>query len=382
VIALSRRWLAEIDETYVVSLVRMLLGVLLFLHAAREASELAEGIFFGDIFHIPVISESLVPSKTVFTGLVAAQLILAVVVVTGRAARWALLGSAAIGLYLLLCDRLGYHNNRYALFLFALLLAFAPCEDAFVLGRRTVGARVGPLWATRLAQVQIALIYLGSGGSKLFDPDWRGGLVIGDRLLKSTQIAIDKGVPEELMHWLADPAVASLLSKLAIASELSLAVALFVPRTRVLALWWGTMFHFTIEVTSKVELFGWLTVTIYALFATPKTRERQFLYDPNRALGRAMFRAVRWFDWLARFESHADAPRCEGHPFAVVDRDGTAAVGFRGVALLARVTPVLFPASVPLWVAAHLFTRPDTGQRTVVAESLPAGRSGSEDLPK
>ena len=133
------------------------------------------------------------------------QLGLALLVTLGRYARPSLLVSAALGIYLLTCDRISYHNNRYALFLFSFLIAFTPCDRAFV-GRPFVrksgtqpplgrGARTGPLWAARLAQVQLAIIYLSSGGSKLLDPDWRGGDVIGDRLRRSFSLAVAKGVP-------------------------------------------------------------------------------------------------------------------------------------------------------------------------------------------
>jgi hypothetical protein len=374
-LSLFRRWQEEIGEAYVVSLVRMILGVLLLVNAARELSELMTSSFFGDVFHLPIVPEALVPSKRVFAALVLAQLLLSILIILGRAARGALVASAAIGIYFLLCDRLGYHNNRYALFLFALLVAFAPCEQAFVVGRpKSAAPSAGPLWAQRLAQLQLALIYLASGSSKLFDPDWRGGLVVGDRLLRSTQIAVEKGVPLELMRWLSDASVASALSKVAIASELFLAIGLFVPRTRFFALWWGTMFHLTIELTSQVELFGWLTLTVYALFAVPKTRERVLLYDPARAAGRWVFQLLRRLDWLARFEFHGEPERLSGRAFAVIDRGGTATHGLSALAHIARATPLLFPLSLPLLAVGHLISR---GEVTRVA-SRPE-RSGSED---
>src|SRR5438045_192348 len=77
----------------------------------------------------------------------------------------ALFAHSLIGRVLLIFDRSHYHNNRYALFLFAFLLAFAPCDRAFTFGRRPPADRKGPLWAQRLATVQLAMIYIGSGGS-------------------------------------------------------------------------------------------------------------------------------------------------------------------------------------------------------------------------
>jgi len=358
-----RGWQTEIGDAYAVSLVRAIFGALLTLSALRELVELRSGAYFGDVFHLPIVPETFVPSRGAFVAIVLVQLVLALMVLVGWLARPLLLTSSVLGIFLLLCDRLSYHNNRYALFLFSFLLAFAPCDRAFVLrgrGRNAEPAdRMGPLWAQRLAQLQLAIIYVASGSSKLFDPDWRDGLVLGDRLLRSAQMAAAQGVPPELMHLLSQPAVASAVSKLAIFTELFLAVGLFLPKTRFFALWWGVMFHVTIEITSKVELFGWLSITIYALFAVPQVRERSLFYDPARGLEAALARFVGWFDWLARFDVRPHDAARGGPSFAVIDRDGSSATGLAGFARIARATPVLFPLSVPLFVLAKLVARRD-----------------------
>ena len=85
----------------------------------------ASGTVFRRCYHQPIAPEVLVPSRAVFGGIVAVQLGLALLVTLGRYARPALLVSAVLGIYLLTCDRISYHNNRYALFLFSLLIAFA-----------------------------------------------------------------------------------------------------------------------------------------------------------------------------------------------------------------------------------------------------------------
>src|SRR5216110_390858 len=164
-----RRWQTEIGDAYLVSLVRAVFGVLLALSALRELDELRTGPYFGDVFHLPIVPEALVPSRSVFVVIAVVQLIFALLAAAGRFARPLLLASAWLGIYLLLCDRLSYHNNRYALFLLSFLLAFAPCDRAFVFRGPKLAPddRMGPLWAQRLAQVQLALIYVGSGGSKL-----------------------------------------------------------------------------------------------------------------------------------------------------------------------------------------------------------------------
>jgi hypothetical protein len=350
--SLLRRWQTESGDTYLVSLVRAIVGVMLLLSALREGHELVDGTYFGDVFHLPVVPEALVPGPGVFALLVIVELVLAVLVTLGRSARPALFWSAIVGTFILLCDRTRYHNNRYALLLFAFLLAFAPCDSAFVFRRGVARDRTGPLWAQRLAQLQLAIIYVASGGSKLLDPDWRSGLVIGDRLARSTALALSQGVPVGLVQLLSSPAMASGLSKLAITTELLLSVALFLPTTRFFALWWGVMFHATIEVTSKVELFGWLTLTIYVLFVTPTLRERAVLFDEGRPFGVFVARAVRALDWLVRFEVRADKAAAGGNAFVVVDRDGSTTAGLAAFARLSRAIPLLFPLSVPLFVIA------------------------------
>src|SRR5262249_7914944 len=154
---------------------------------------------------------------------------------------------------------------------------FAPCDRSFVITGppSTVTTRTGHLWGQRLAQIQLSLIYIASGGSKLLDGDWRNGLVIFDRFARYSYQALDRGVPRAILDFLAQPAVTSGLAKVAIATELFVAVALWGRRTRIFALWWGLMFHLTIEVTSKVEIFTWLTLAIYALFVTPDVNARK-----------------------------------------------------------------------------------------------------------
>jgi len=359
--SLVRRWQTEEADTYVVSLVRAILGVLLLLSGLgnwREVTIFRGDLGFADVFHIALLPEALLPGRALFAALLVAQLVLAMLVMVGWCARPAMVATAVVGLYLLSCDRLAYHNNRYALLLFALLLAFAPCDRAFVWRRpaETPVRRQGPLWAARLAQLQMSIIYLASGVSKLLDSDWREGRVIGDRLVRATALAVAKGVPAALMEALANPTLASALAKLAIFTELFLAVGLFLPRTRTFALWWGVMFHLTIEATSQVELFTWLSLTVYALFAAPTLRERAVLYHPARPWGGWLARGVARLDWLARFDIRADAGAASGHDFVIVERDGTRATGLLGVACIARATPVLFPLFVPLRLLAFAFS--------------------------
>jgi hypothetical protein len=344
-----RRWRDEIGDTYVLGAVRVALGVLLFANALRAARELQDG-YFGDAFHWPILPEALVPSCTTYTVLVVAQVLLSVLVVAGYGARPALLMSALAGTYVLCCDRLEFHHNRWALFCYSLLLSLSPCDRSFCVAGDPAPMSTGPLWAARLAQVQLSIIYVASGGSKLIDPDWRSGLVVLERFRLFGHQALAQGVPRGLVDWFTQPEVASALAKVAIGTELFLATGLWDRRARVLALWWGTCFHLVIEATSRVEGFTWLTLAVYALFATPDVRARKLFYDSSRLRGRLAARAVAMLDWLARFEIKPWAPDAvkTGRAVVILRRDGTRATGVGALAMVARATPLLFPLWGPL----------------------------------
>jgi hypothetical protein len=344
------RWRDETGDPYVLGLVRIALGVLLLGNALRAGRELVRG-YFGDVFHWPLVPEAFVPSRSVYAVLVGLQIALALLVIVGKKARFALAASALTGAYVLACDRLGYHHNRYALFCYALLLSFAPCDRSFRPGAPV--DRVGPLWAARLAALQVSIVYLASSGSKLFDPDWRGGTVILERLRLYGGQAVTAGVPARWMQGIAQPGPTSVLAKLAIATELFLAFGLWSRRTRVMALWMGVWFHLTIEITSRVEGFTWLTLAMYALFVTPDVHARRLSFDASRPAGRAGGWVVARLDWLARFRVEpAQGGQVPPHLIVVVDRDGKTATGVRALALVTRCTALLFPLWVPLAVVA------------------------------
>ena len=352
-----RRWRDELGDGYVLGAVRVALGVLFFVNALRAWSELQDH-YFGDVFHWPFVPEALVPPVSVYRLIVVAQLLLPVLIVAGHGARVALFSSAVLGAYVLACDRMQFHHNRWALVCYALLLSLAPCDRSFYVAGAPVSTRIGPLWAARLAQLQMSIVYVASGGAKLLDGDWRAGRVLLERFHLYGQQALDAGVPGGVVEWFSQPWTASALAKLAIVTELFLATGPWSRRARVFALWWGLWFHLVIEVTSRVEGFTWLTLAVYALFATHDVRARKLFFDSSRSRGRWIARAVSWLDWLGRFEVKpwAPDPVRRGHTVVVVRRDGTRATGMGALAMLARCLPLLFPLWAPLALAAS-FTK-------------------------
>ncbi len=349
-------WLDDVGNTHVLGVVRVGLGLLLFWQAVSDAREHSHG-YFGDRFHMPYLPEAFVASSTVFAALLGARILAAILVVTGHAARPALAGSAMALAYGLLCDRLRFHHHEWALACVSFLVALSPCDESvsLVTDREEPPAR-GRLWAARLAMVQLSLVYLASGGSKLLDDDWRGGLVLLDRMTRYGGDAIAKGVPERLVHFFQEPAVAGALAKGVIATELFLVVGLWLPRTRPVALWVGVMFHLTIEATSKVAYFSWFMILAYALFATHDLRARSISFDPSHAGSALVARLARALDWLARFEIKPWTPDglTRSRHLVVRDRDGRSFTGLAAAVMLARCLPLLFPLWVPLLAVARL----------------------------
>jgi hypothetical protein len=341
--------------------VRVAVGALLGWHALVAGADLERLGYFGDLFHMSMLPDVLVPSHRLYAVIAALRVCLAVMIIIGVWSRPALATSALLGFWILLCDRLQFHHNRYSLDCYALLLSLTPCDRSWRATEPTLAfgsrPRVGPFWAVTLLQIQVSLVYLASGASKLTDPDWRGGLVLADRIARHAHLAVAAGVPRALVDTLARPDVSSALAKLAISTELFLCVALWLRPTRIVAIWWGFWFHVAIQATSKVETFSILAVAMYGVFVTPDFRARTLRFDPSRAWGKIAGALVPLLDWFGRFEIKPWEPDDQpGHSIVVIRRDETRVTGIRAFAMLTRCLPVLFPLWGPFALLAS-FTR-------------------------
>ena len=354
---------SEARDAYVLGLLRLALSALLFLHGGRLLLELYRGGYFGDFFHIPIVPEAWLPSAAGYAILLGVQALAAGLAFLGLWPREALLTASSLGLFVLTLDRLQYHNNRYALLLLSFLLAFTPCDRSFLLARRKhtrpEPERVAPTFARRLFQLQVSLVYLGSACGKLLDADWRSGQVLLLRFASTLPFFAARGVtlPGWLDATLSSALFAGFAAKVAIGTELFIALGMWLPRTRRLALWVGVLFHFSIEVSARVELFSWLMVASYLSFVVPELHQRRIELNARSALGRALARMLPWLDWCARFQI-ALGTSDEPASFRVTNRQGRTEHGLRGAALLAEAIPVLFPFWVPLALLGRLARRP------------------------
>jgi hypothetical protein len=346
---LLTRWAREQRPTKLLGLVRILLAGLILKNSFRLLQELARDGYFASHFFLPVVPESWVPPVEVYQLLVGLKGIAALLAIVGVLPRASLFTAAAVGLYIIACDRLHYHNNHYATHLLALLLSWAPCGDGFNLANlllRRKPAALGPYWAVRLTQLQVSVVYLASGLGKLLDGDWRGGRAMSLRFAKAAH-----GAPELLGEILRSPLFGELASKAAIFTELFVGIGLWFSRTRPAALWLGILFHVGIQASARVDLFSYLMLSTYILFVTPELRQRVLRVDDGRKKGQAVARVVRLLDWFQRFRIETGRPADASAAFSVVERDGRVASRFAGVVALCRALPLLFPLWLPLRIA-------------------------------
>jgi hypothetical protein len=343
-----RRLRDQTGDTFLLALVRVGFGLLLLNEAWLATQQFRGAGYFGGYFHQPFLPEDLVPSAGVYEVMLAVQWIAAVLVVAGRGARPALLAAAGLLVYTMLCDRLWFHHYRHTMAAFSTLLAFAPCDRQLVLGRAASDVP-RPLWAANAIKAQVSFMYLASGGSKLLDPEWRGGQMMLGMVRGLSQLMLRNHVPASLVEAMQTPLGGSLLAKGAIGTELALAFLLWGSRTRRLGLWIGLVFHLVISQITPVKLFTIEMLLVYLLFATPDTGARVVRYDPKRHTFAGVIESL---DWLRRFKVAPSA----GAGFVVVDRDGEEKRGLGALAVLFGALPVLF-AAWPLVAAVAAISR-------------------------
>jgi len=331
-----RRLRDQTGDTFLLAVVRAGFGLLLLNEAWLATQQYSDAGYFGAHFHQPFLPEGLVPSAGVYQAVLAAQWGAAVLVLAGRGARPALLVAAGLLVYTMLCDRLWFHHYRHTMAAFSTLLAFAPCDRHFVLGR-AANDTAGPLWARNAIKAQVSVMYLASAGSKLFDPEWRGGLMMLGMVKGLSQLMLRNHLPASLVAAMQTPLGGSLLAKGAIGTELTLAFALWWPKTRKLAIWVGLVFHLVISQITPVRLFTIEMLLVYLMFATPDTGARVVRYDPGR---HSFATVIESLDWLRRFRLAPSA----GAAFVVVDRDGEERRGLGALASVVGALPALFVA--------------------------------------
>jgi Vitamin K-dependent gamma-carboxylase len=324
------------------ALLRVLTGPVVLLHLRPYLSDSLDGRTYQDAFHHPYAAWYPELPEAAYIALFWLAAVAAVAMSAGFLTRLATGTTFAIVAYNVFLSTTHFHNNRAYLLIVLGVLALAPTGrelslDARLRRRRNGPARklTSPAWPLWLLRFECAAIYGASGFSKLVDPDWVGGTVTWQRVVRARDELT--ALPDWAVSILTDRSFHTGAAKFIVLTELFIAVALWSRRTRYAAVWVAVVFHVSIEASASVQVFSFLAIAVLVIWAVPSTRDRVVRIDSSVAWQRRLQNLVQGLDWLARFRIEKAAP---GSPLEVVDRDGRAVRGGAAVALTLSRLPL------------------------------------------
>jgi uncharacterized membrane protein YphA (DoxX/SURF4 family) len=307
------------------ALLRVLAGPVVLLHLRPFLSDAFDGRIYGDAFYEPYAAWYPEAPRALYVGLLVLAAVAAVAMSIGFLTRLATATTFAIVSYNLFLSTTHFHNNRAYLVIVLGLLTVAPCGrelsvDAWIRRRRGRPALdfEAPAWPLWLLRFECAAIYGASGLSKLLDPDWFGGTVTWQRVVR-VRDELDL-LPNWVVSVLTDRAFHTGAAKFIVLTELAIAAGLWSRRTRYAAVWVAVVFHLSIEASASVQVFSFLAIAVLVIWAVPATRDRVLRLDSTDPRHRRLGAVVLALDWLARFRVEPAAP---GSALEVVDRDGS-----------------------------------------------------------
>lgn len=331
-----------------IAVLRMALGPIVLLHLTPFLRDAGAGIHYDDRFWQPYASFVPRPGGGTWALLLWIGAAAAVLMSVGALTRLTSAVTFAVVAGNLLLSQTHFRHNRAFLAIVLAGVALLPAGRVLSvdsLWRRQRGltgcpdvALVWPLW---LLRAQAALVYLASGVSKLVDPDWLGGLVLWDRVVRYQYVLDPLPVPGWALDLLTSRALYLAVAPVAVATELFVAIGLWFRPTRIGAIWVAVVFHAAIEASASIEVFSWLAIAALAIWVTPSTRDRTV-----RVHGRSpLAHAVRAGDWFARFR--IEEPRPGDPEVVVVDRNGATVTGRAAVVLVLSRLPSTFLFAAP-----------------------------------
>jgi HTTM domain len=280
----------------------------------------------------------------VYIGLLWLGAAAAVAMSLGFLTRVATTTTFAIVAYNLFLSTTHFHNNAAYLLIVLGLLAVAPCGrelslDCWLRRRRGQAPLVptAPGWPLWLLRFECAAVYGASGLSKLVDPDWFGGTVTWQRVVRAREDLEAWPLPDWVVSLLTDRSFHTGAAKFIVLTELFIALGLWWRGTRYAAVWVAVVFHLSIEASASVQVFSYLGIAVLVIWAVPSTRDRVLLVDLANDRHRRFRAVVGALDWLARFRVEPAAP---GARLAVTDRDGTVIAGAPAVAFALSRLPL------------------------------------------
>jgi hypothetical protein len=149
------------------------------------------------------------------------------------------------------------------------------------------------------------------------------------------------------------------VAPVAVFTELVLGIGLWFARTRLATVWIAIVFHLSIEISARVEVFSYAAIAALVIWVTPAARDRVVRLRPDDTVPRFLGAAVRTLDWFGRFRMEPARPGDAA--VTVVDRDGRILTGRAATRLILTRLPATFPIAVLM----------STGDRRVVRAAAP-----------
>jgi uncharacterized membrane protein YphA (DoxX/SURF4 family) len=355
------------------ALLRVLAGPVVLLHLRPFLSDAWDGQIYRDAFHEPYLAWYPELPGAVYVGMLWMGAAAAVAMSLGLLTRPAAATTFGIVAYNLFLSTTHFHNNRAYLVIVLGLLAVAPCGrelslDAWIRRRRGRPAldRSAPAWPLWLLRFECAAVYGASGLSKLVDPDWFGGTVTWQRVVRARGDLEAWPLPDWAVSVLTDRSFHTGAAKFIVLTELFIAAGLWWRGTRYAAVWVAVGFHVAIELSASVQVFSFLAIAVLVVWAVPSTRDRVLRIDPSAGRRRRWGAAARGLDWLARFRVEPAPP---GSRLEVVDRDGTTLRGAPAVVFALSRLPLTAWFALPalLLPGVRRARRGRSGERTMLA---------------
>ena len=289
----SRGAVARFDELLgrpvsmrALALLRVLAGPAVLLHLRPFLADGFDGRTYQDAFYEPYAAWYPELPATVYVGLLSLAAVAAIAMSLGLLTRLATATTFAIVAYNLFLSTTHFHNNRAYLVIVLGVLAVAPCGrelsvDAWVRRRRGLPPLdpLAPAWPLWLLRFECAAIYGASGLSKLVDPDWFGGTVTWQRVVRARDELDAWPLPDWAVSLVTDRGFHTGAAKFIVLTELFIAVGLWWRGTRYAAVWVAVAFHVAIEGSASVQVFSILGIAVLVIWAVPSTRDRVLRID-------------------------------------------------------------------------------------------------------
>lgn len=345
----------------ILALLRMAAGPVLLLHLEPLLRDAADGRAWSDVANEAYLSWYPELTRGAWFAAVWLAGAAAVCMTVGLLARVAVTYAFVFVAWNTFLSKTHFHNNRAYLMVLLGAMALAPCGrelsvDAVLVRwwRRRAGrprpptAAWMPGWPLWLARFEASVVYSASAFSKLIDPDWRGGLVTWDRVVRvEERLRTRTPLPDWFVDLITTRSFHTGFAKVVIATELCIGLGLWSRRVRPVSVWLAIWFHLVVELVADVQVFSWLGLAALALWTAPTRRDRT-LRTPHARLARV----VRRLDWLARYRVEV-----RPGPTELVEADGRVRSGAGAVLTTLARTPLGYLPLAPILALSAVVAR-------------------------